>query len=88
MSSLPLPLPQLWRRRREAASQLRESVKEQLRLSHFVSVQPSECIMPISRKTLRGIYEKIADGLPRTTQFPAQARHTHIPIPIPMLIPR
>lgn len=83
-----LHLPQqLWRRRREAASQLRESVKEQLRLSHFVSVQPSECIMPISRKTLRGIYEKIADGLPRTTQFPAQARHLPPPIPKSISMP-
>lgn len=62
----------MWERRRVAASRLREETKERLRFSHFVSVQPSEQIMPISRQTLKGIYEKIAEGLPQSIEFPTQ----------------
>ena len=61
-------------KRREHAAKLREQTKERLRLAHFVSVQPSSEIMPISRGTLTGIYEKIAEGLPKAVQFPEQVR--------------
>lgn len=37
-----------------AAHQLREEAKERLRLDHFVSVQPSSSVQPISRNTLKG----------------------------------
>jgi hypothetical protein len=63
---------QLWEERRRRAAQLREETKQQLRFSHFVSVQPSHEIMPISKGSLRGIYEKIAEGLPEWSPFPEQ----------------
>ena len=64
------PPHQGWLARREHAGVMRERAKERLRFAHFVASQASEEIMPLARDTLKGIYEKIADGLPRDMDFP------------------
>ena len=66
--------------RRQAAWHLREKAKEQARLSHFISIQPSSDIMPISRDTLKDIYEKVAESLPKNVEFPEQVKTPpHLP---------
>ena len=59
-----------WERRRATAMERRELVKQHIRLQHYVSKQPNEEVRPIQQSTLRGVHEKVADGLPADVPFP------------------
>ena len=77
--------PELWKRRRAAALELREQTKQELRFDHFIAQQSLDEVRQMQQSTLRGVHEKVADGLPADVPFPevrasrhfAGGRHTH-----------
>ncbi|CAM9201513.1 unnamed protein product, partial [Phaeothamnion confervicola] len=62
-----------WERRRAAAGAAREEAKRRLRLDHYISRQPMEAVRPVQAATLRGMHERVADGLPLDVSFPGLA---------------
>lgn len=61
-----------WQSCREAAKSWREDAKKRLRFDYFVSQQPMEEVRAVQGSTIRGIHEKVADGLPLDVAFPQQ----------------
>lgn len=61
-----------WQSCREAAKSSREEAKKRLRFDYFVSQQPMEEVRAVQGSTIRGIHEKVADGLPLDVAFPQQ----------------
>lgn len=61
-----------WQSCREAAKASREDAKNRLRFDYFVSQQPMEEVRAVQGSTIRGIHEKVADGLPLDVAFPQQ----------------
>jgi len=61
-----------WEARRRAARDAREEAKQRLRFDYYIRKQAMDEFRPIQQVTLRGIHEKIADGLPNDVDFPEQ----------------
>lgn len=61
-----------WESCRDAAKSSREDAKKRLRFDYFVSQQPMEEVRAVQGSTIRGIHEKVADGLPLDVAFPQQ----------------
>ena len=61
-----------WEARRRAAHEAREEAKQRLRFDYYIRKQEMDEFRPIQKSTLRGIHEKIADGLPNGVDFPEQ----------------
>lgn len=61
-----------WQSCRDAAKESREAAKKRLRFDYFVSQQPMEEVRAVQGSTIRGIHEKVADGLPLDVAFPQQ----------------
>lgn len=61
-----------WQSCRDAAKSSREDAKKRLRFDYFVSQQPMEEVRAVQGSTIRGIHEKVADGLPLDVAFPQQ----------------
>lgn len=61
-----------WQSCRDAAKTSREDAKKRLRFDYFVSQQPMEEVRAVQGSTIRGIHEKVADGLPLDVAFPQQ----------------
>ncbi|CAM9175434.1 unnamed protein product [Chrysoparadoxa australica] len=64
---------ELWEERRREAEKARNAAKQRLRLDYFTSQLPITSVRPVQSSTLRGIHEKVADGLPLDVPFPEQA---------------
>jgi len=62
----------LWEKRRQFAYEEREKTKSYLRFDHFVANQPNESVRAVQKAWLRGIHERVADGLPPNAPFPDQ----------------
>lgn len=63
---------ELWQFRRVRAREEREAAKRRLRFDFFLSKQPMEEVRAVQGSTIRGIHEKVADGLPLDVTFPQQ----------------
>lgn len=61
-----------WQSCRDAAKSSREDAKKRLRFDYFVSQQRMEEVRAVQGSTIRGIHEKVADGLPLDVEFPQQ----------------
>lgn len=61
-----------WQSCRDAAKEAREEAKTRLRFDYFVSQQSMEEVRAVQGSTIRGIHEKVADGLPLDVPFPQQ----------------
>lgn len=61
-----------WQCSRDAAKMSREAAKQRLRFDYFVSQQSMEEVRAIQGSTIRGIHQKVADGLPLDVAFPEQ----------------
>lgn len=62
----------LWLFRRARAKEEREAAKRRLRFDYFLSKQPMQEVRAVQGSTIRGIHEKVADGLPLDVTFPQQ----------------
>ena len=63
----------LWKQRRDAAYAKMATAKQQLRFDFFIAQQPIDEVRPVQQTTLRGVHEKVADGLPEAVPFPEKA---------------
>lgn len=67
-----------WQSRRDAAKQSRQAAKQRLRFDYFVSQQNMEEVRAVQGSTIRGIHEKVANGLPLDVSFPQQGTNLGI----------